>query len=112
MELYIRDGIVKNRKNIILKEIIDGETYDVFSPSVEQLRTAGWMPYEPPVIEPSAEERYKTRIVDLIRERYSTEDEIAILRQRDSKPEEFAEYNTYTENCKAVAYDEVYGGTE
>lgn len=51
---------------------------------------------------------YKTKIDKLIRQRYSVSDEIAILRQRDSKPEEYAEYNAYCEECKAQAKSEVY----
>lgn len=44
-----------------------------------------------------------------IRERYSLSDELAILRQRDTKPAEFAEYNAYCEACKAEARKEIEG---
>lgn len=44
---------------------------------------------------------YKDQVVALIRERYSSDDELAILRQRDSKPEEFEQYFNYCESCKA-----------
>lgn len=47
-----------------------------------------------------SEVRYKQMVVRRIRERYSQDDELAILRQRDTKPEEFAEYNEYVEECK------------
>lgn len=40
-------------------------------------------------------------IVKKIRIKYSLNEELAILRQRDTKPEEFAEYNAYVEKCKA-----------
>ena len=43
---------------------------------------------------------YKQRVVDRIREVYSIDDELAILRQRDTKPEEFAEYNAFVERIK------------
>lgn len=43
---------------------------------------------------------YEQRVVARIRERYSIDDELAILRQRDSKPEEFAEYNDFVEKIK------------
>lgn len=46
---------------------------------------------------------YKAKVIELIRQRYSIDDETAILRQRDTKPEEFAAYNTYAEECKAEA---------
>ena len=36
-----------------------------------------------------------------IRERYSESQEFAILRQKDEKPEEYAEYYAYCEECKA-----------
>ena len=43
---------------------------------------------------------YKSRVVALIRARYDQDDENAILRQRDTKPGEFAAYNAYVEDCK------------
>ena len=46
---------------------------------------------------------YEEYIVELIRKKYSINDEFAILRQRDDKPTEFYEYNTYVEKCKAEA---------
>lgn len=42
-------------------------------------------------------------ITESIRERYSINDEVGILRQRDTKPEEYEEYNLYVEECKARA---------
>lgn len=44
---------------------------------------------------------YEQRVVNRIREKYSIDDELAILRQRDKKPEEFAEYNAFVEKVKA-----------
>lgn len=35
-----------------------------------------------------------------IRQKYSLSSELAILRQRYTKPEEFATYNEYVEQCK------------
>lgn len=43
---------------------------------------------------------YEHRVVARIRERYSVDDELAILRQRDSKLEEFSVYNEYVEAIK------------
>lgn len=43
---------------------------------------------------------YKTLIDELIREKYSINDEIAILRQRDTKSKEFNEYFEFVENIK------------
>ena len=47
-----------------------------------------------------ADEEYENKIVALIRKKYNVNQELAILRQRDAKPEEFAEYNKYVEQCK------------
>lgn len=44
---------------------------------------------------------YATEVERLIRDKYTVSAELAILRQRDTKPEEFAEYNAYCEDCKA-----------
>ena len=44
---------------------------------------------------------YEERVVNRIRAIYSVDDELAILRQRDTKPEEFAEYNRIVEAIKA-----------
>lgn len=42
----------------------------------------------------------KQSIVNEIRKKYSVNDELAILRQRDVKVAEFEEYNNYAEQCK------------
>lgn len=46
---------------------------------------------------------YEEQVVAKIRERYSVDDELAILRQRDTKPDEFEAYNAYAESCKEEA---------
>lgn len=43
---------------------------------------------------------YKERVISRIRGRYSADDEIALLRQRDTKPEEFVQYNAFVEQIK------------
>ena len=44
---------------------------------------------------------YEQRVVDRIRQVYSVDDELAILRQRETKPDEFVEYNEYVEQVKS-----------
>ena len=51
---------------------------------------------------------YKKRIIELIRERYDANDELAILRQVDTKKEDWEEYNRFCEECKAKAKKEIY----
>lgn len=50
---------------------------------------------------------YGTLVEKKIREKYSLSAELAILRQRDYKPIEFAEYNAYVEQCKAEVKAEI-----
>lgn len=52
-------------------------------------------------------EEYSALVDARIRKRYSISAELGILRQRDSKPEEFAEYNAFVEACKAEAKAEL-----
>ena len=42
----------------------------------------------------------KQLIVAEIRKRYDADDEMAVLRQAAAKPDEYAEYNTFVEDCK------------
>lgn len=58
----------------------------------------------------SWERLYETEIIRRIRKRYSLNQELAILRQRDAKPAEFAEYNTFVEQCKAEVKKELEVG--
>ena len=78
----------------------------VANPMLESFLSDGWREYiapEPTPYQPT----YEERVVDLIRLRYDINAELAILRQRDSKPEEFAEYNAYCEECKLQAKEEL-----
>lgn len=50
-----------------------------------------------------AQDVYPTLVQELINEKYSIFDEIALLRQRSVKKAEFNEYNAYCEECKARA---------
>ncbi|MBO5020046.1 MAG: hypothetical protein J6A61_05820 [Clostridia bacterium] len=49
---------------------------------------------------------YDEKVVSLIRQKYSIDEELAIQRQRDTKPEEFNEYFVYCEECKLKAREE------
>lgn len=55
----------------------------------------------------SWENLYESEIVRRIREKYSVNQELAILRQRDTKPREFEEYHAYVEECKAAVKAEL-----
>ena len=53
------------------------------------------------------ESGYGERVNALIRERYSLSEELALLRQRDTKADDFAAYDAYCEQCKSRAKAEL-----
>ena len=55
---------------------------------------------------------YPQLVENKIRKKYSVSAEFAILRQRNSKPEEFAEYNAFCELCKSEAKKELNIGVQ
>jgi hypothetical protein len=55
---------------------------------------------------PIKEIERSNKIVNLIRKKYSIDEELAILRQKESKPEKYFEYYNYVEECvKTVPKD-------
>lgn len=50
---------------------------------------------------------YENLVESKIRQKYTLSQELAILRQRDSKPSEYQEYFDYCEHCKANAKMEI-----
>lgn len=52
---------------------------------------------------------YEKRTEQLIRKYYTASQEFAILRQKEEKPDEYAEYYAYCELCKFNARTEIYG---
>jgi hypothetical protein len=104
--LYVKNNEIREQRAI---EIVKGG-YRTFNPSHAQLIADGWEVYTPPIreaVKVSIEEQYKNRIVELIREKYSVDDELSIQRQRYTKTEEFEEYNSFVESCKQQAREEL-----
>ena len=56
----------------------------------------------------SKDKLYGARVSELIRERYTLDSELAILRQRNEKPDEYQAYFAFCEECKAKARKEIY----
>ena len=54
-----------------------------------------------------ANEEYEKKVVALIRQKYNVNQELAILRQRDTKPLEYQEYYDYVEQCKEQVKNEL-----
>lgn len=106
--------------------VVEKEGYTTANPRAARLRAAGYrevvypegpapentravyedagecirVSYEPL---PAVVVGYEARVEALIRERYTVSDELAILRQRDTKPAEFDVYNAFCEACKRRA---------
>ena len=52
-------------------------------------------------------DEYENKVVALIRQKYNVNQELAILRQRDTKPIEYQEYYDYVEQCKEQVKNEL-----
>ena len=57
-------------------------------------------------LERAKEQEYENKVVALIRQKYNVNKELAILRQRDTKPLEYQEYYNYVEQCKKQVKNE------
>lgn len=66
-----------------------------------------YIPYTETELKDIAIKNYPNKVAELIRQRYSINDELAILRQRDEKPSEYQEYFAYCEQCKYKAKQEL-----
>lgn len=53
------------------------------------------------MMESTPQPTFRERVIARVREVYSVDDELAILRQRDTKAEEFAAYNAFVERIKS-----------
>lgn len=103
-----RTEYYKNGKRVSRPRSLVVGTTTYVPPTDEQLAQAGYEIKVVEIPEPTPYvPTYEERVVQLIRERYDLDAELAILRQRDSKPEEFAEYNAYCEECKVRAKEDI-----
>ena len=71
--------------------------------TVPQSRVADFEEVPESDIPKYTEADYKAEVRQLIAERYSIEDELALQRQKDAKPEQYAEYDAFCEECKVKA---------
>lgn len=69
-----------------------------------------YIPYTAEQLAERKQQKYEDRVVELLRKKYSLNQELAILRQRNEKPEEYQAYHDYAEQCKATAKREILGG--
>lgn len=82
----------------------------VSNPTLSDFYASGWQDYTQPEPEPLDKDLlYKWRTSELIHNEYTTDDEVACIRQKETKSKEFNDYYSYCEACKKRAYEEVYG---
>lgn len=94
--IYIQ-GSKENRIERIKDELRDASNSQVYGQSSEVDITA----LQAELAELSnMPQSYDEQVNSLIRARYSLSEELAILRQRDDKPEEYKAYYDYCEQCK------------
>ncbi len=91
-----------DNKKVFFNGILVVGDKQIINPTKEQLLNDGWQEYIPPVAEPYIP-TYEEKVEQFIREKYTISDELAILRQRDTKPDEFNEYFAFCEECKLKA---------
>ena len=87
-------------------EIIDGIEQPKLEPLWKEITEQEYLELTKPKeinIKPS----YEDLVISKIRKKYTLDEELAILRQRDTKPKEFADYNDYCEACKQSAKIEI-----
>lgn len=100
---YISPAIAElicENTNMTLRRKGEEQTGRIARCTVPASDVDNWEEGEP---DPYSVTDYEAEVEKLIRERYTVSQELALLRQRDSKPEEFAEYNSFAETCKELA---------
>ena len=102
MKQYIKDNKIKFRNEIVICK----NGVQVINPTEEMILADGWQEFVVPQAEPCMP-TYEERVEQLIREKYSLNQELAIQRQRDTKPEEFEVYFAFCEECKTKAKEEI-----
>ena len=112
IQTFIKNGQVRSynvvNDKVVVTIKIDGRW--VSNPSYDDFIADGWQPYTPPAPEPpTKDEQYENRAIELIRNKYTIDQELSRLRQKEAKTTLYKEYYEYCEACKKQAYEEVYG---
>lgn len=100
---YYKEGVEVSRPRSL---VYNGNTY--VPPTDDTLTAAGYEIREVEIPEPTPyQPTYEERVVELIRQRYTIDDELRNIRMRDTDPDTFNEYYQYVEECKLQAKEEV-----
>ena len=85
----------------ILNQIGKTKKFDL-----KNLKIVDYDPYNVVLSAEEKQKRYEMYVEELIRKKYTISQELAILRQSTTKPDEFQIYNDYAEECKSIAKKE------
>lgn len=100
---YYKDGVEVSRPKLLFLGGVN-----IIPPSNDDLLEAGYEIREVEIPEPTPYvPTYEQRVVELIRLRYSIDDELRNIRMRDTDPASFEEYYAYVEECKIQAKEEL-----
>ena len=94
-----------NGKRVFFNGILNTGNKQIINPTEMQILADGWQEFVVPETVPYIPS-YEELVEQLIREKYSINQELAIQRQRDIKPSEFDDYFAYCEECKLKAKQE------
>lgn len=106
-EKYIDKEYIE--KEIEIDGVLQTVTEEIKVEKERQYFTCDLIVNESPNKAEFIKKQYENKVSALIRKKYSLNSELAILRQRDTKPEEYQVYNAYAEECKALAKQEIQG---
>lgn len=86
-----------------VKKVIDKPAIKGIKAHKESRKIKIYLPFTEEELLIKKEKEYTNYIEQLIREKYSLSDELGLLRQRETKPNEFLEYYNFVEQCKSTA---------
>lgn len=98
----LSDGRIRVHYNVVEKqEVIPAST----DPETGETRPAEtYTVYECEFVIIDGDVNVGSIVSAILRKTYTVDDEFALLRQRDSKPDEFAAYNAAAEAAKVIAH--------
>lgn len=80
-----------------MKKYVNGQYIEITAEEIALMQEEA-KKHQAEIPQPSYDELVNAEI----RKRYTASQEFAILRQKDEKPEEYAQYYAYCEQCKAT----------
>lgn len=106
--IMTRKAYYKDGKEVARPKVLFWNGINYVPPKDDILIAAGYEIREVVIPEPTPYiPTYEERVVELIRQRYTIDDELRNIRMRDTDPDTFNEYYQYVEECKLQAKEEV-----